>query len=30
MIDEDIRKWLIKALNDLKVARHELNFQQMK
>lgn len=28
MIDEDIKKWLVKALNDLKVAVHELNFSE--
>jgi len=25
MTDEDIKKWILKALNDLKVARHELS-----
>jgi HEPN domain-containing protein len=28
MIDEDIKKWLVKALNDLKVAVHELNLSE--
>jgi HEPN domain-containing protein len=28
MIDEDIKKWIMKALNDLGVARHELNLPE--
>jgi len=28
MIDEDVRKWTVKALNDFKVAKHELNLPE--
>ncbi len=28
MIDEYIKKWVIKAMNDIKVARHEINLPE--
>jgi HEPN domain-containing protein len=28
LIDEYIKKWIIKALNDIKVAEHEINFSE--
>ncbi len=30
MMDEYIKKWIIKALEDLKVAKHELCFPEKK